>query len=169
MNRIAPSLVGLVLLSGSVIAADPPPAFVGGPPIMGEAQFVGEILVISLGLPKIVQQTREGTRTVGGVEETFTYEVPMTVTMPHEEAVALGDYRILDMQGKPVADKVLAERLKKLTPVLFVMDGRRLDPKYLVLYKPDTLIVYLHEPTRTTCSCNCRTCSAAGTGSEPAA
>ena len=143
MNRITTSLIGLVLSVSVVTAADPLPAFVGRPPIMGEAQLVGDILVISLGLPTIVRQVRQGTRTVRGVEETFEYKVPMTMTMPHEEAVALENYRILDMQGIPVPGKVLSERLKKLTPVLFAVDGRRLDPKYLVLYKPDTLVVYL--------------------------
>jgi hypothetical protein len=133
--------VFVVSLAG-VDAADPP-TFSGAPPGMGEVQLVGEILVVSRGLPQSIYETRTATRKVGDKEEAYTYTVSRTVTMPSDEAVAAAGYRILDMQGQPVDRAVLAERLSKMTPVLISEESRRVDPQYLVLFKPGTLIVYL--------------------------
>lgn len=132
------SILLLLLVSASVVDAADPPTFSSTPPSMGEAQMVGDILVVSRGIPKVIV-TYAPPVEPGGVMVPSQW----TKIKHSNEAVAAGDYRVFDMQGKPVDPSVLAVRLNEWTPVLFSDDGRKVDPQYLVLYKPGTLIVYL--------------------------
>jgi hypothetical protein len=126
----------------TLIAADPP-EFRSQPPGMGEVQFVGDILVVSRGIPMSIPEERLGKRKVGDKVEAYTFKVMRTVTMPSEEAVAAANYRVRDMQGKPVDAALLAQRFSEPTPVLILDSSQPVDPRYLVLYRPSTLVVYL--------------------------
>jgi hypothetical protein len=138
--------IGLALLAAFIETANSaePQTYTSGPPSMGEAMLVGDLLVVMRGVPHLIQEIRTEKRKVGNSWETFEYNQPRLVTMPREEAVATRDYRVLDMRGNVVDSATLGKRLRELTPVLVCEESRRVDSKYLVIYRPDTLIIYLN-------------------------
>lgn len=52
------------------------------------------------------------------------------------------DVQVLDLNGKPVKESVLIERMKKRTPVLLA-NRPKVAPEYLKIIKDDTLIVVI--------------------------
>lgn len=113
------------------------------PPTVGEAQLVGDVLVLQRSLPMFIEEPRTGVRQEGDKQVPYTYNVQRIVSMPSMEAVQASDYRVLDLQGQPLEKATLAERLRTPTAVLFSEERRRLNPIYQPVFKPDTLVVYL--------------------------
>lgn len=76
-------------------------------------------------------------------EETFTVEVPVTVTKPVssviEHRVALKHLQAFDMQGKRVDDDQLTDALEEGRTILLAT--RKVPRYYLTIYKVDTLLV----------------------------
>ncbi|HEU0068119.1 MAG TPA: hypothetical protein VFQ26_02515, partial [Nitrospiraceae bacterium] len=119
MNRtILAVILQIPFVWTAVARAAEPPTFSSAPPSMGEVQLIGDILVVSRGVPMMVAETHQGTRQVGDKEEAYDYVVKRTVIFPQSEAIAARDYRILDMEGRPVEQGLLAEKLGTTTPVL---------------------------------------------------
>jgi hypothetical protein len=52
-----------------------------------------------------------------------------------------GKTRFFDATGKAIGPKELGKRLKRATAVLVSTDGREVDPFYLRLARPDTVVV----------------------------
>lgn len=134
----------LAVLSTGILAQESPWAnLTTPPPTVGEAQLVGDVLVLERSLPMPIEESRTGVRQEGDKQVPFTYTVQRITSMPTMEALQASDYRVLDLRGSPVEKAELAERLRTPTAVLFSEERRRLDPIYQPLFKPDTLVVYL--------------------------
>jgi hypothetical protein len=77
-------------------------------------------------------------------ERTVTEHVPVQRTVPFD----LGKARIFDATGKALEPKEAGKRIKGATAVLVSADGKPVDPFYLRLARPETLVVVSPELTR---------------------
>jgi hypothetical protein len=125
-------------------AADPDfSAVKSPPPAHGDAQIVGGVLFLTRARVVMIPETRLGTRTVDGKEETYTYTTYSPQNQPENYSLNPDDYRVFGVDGQPLDGTNAGRRLRLTTPVLVSDDGRKVDPIYLKLYKPDTLVIYV--------------------------
>jgi hypothetical protein len=95
------------------------------------------------------QRNEERVVTIDGkpVKQVVTVTVarPVQVTQRHKpEGV-----KVYTAAGKEVDAKDVPDKLKKPTVVLFAGDGNKVDPFYLKIIKPDTLVIVAPAPSPT--------------------
>jgi hypothetical protein len=91
-----------------------------------------------------VPTLEERTRTVnlaGGGVATEKYVVTVLKTVQVTRRIKGEGVKVYTAAGKEVDAKDVPDKLKKPTVVLFAADGNKVDPFYLKVIKPDTLVV----------------------------
>ncbi|HKI32374.1 MAG TPA: hypothetical protein VKA46_10935 [Gemmataceae bacterium] len=143
-----------VVLASAVAAPAPPEEAVkppqGPPPAQvlasmtkdGEFEITQPVLV-----PYVVTETR--TVNVGGRLVPQSVNVTAYKTVQVTRRIKGEGVKVYTAAGKEVDAKDVPDKLKKPTIVLFAADGNKVDPFYLKIIKPDTLVVVapLPEPT----------------------
>ena len=94
---------------------------------------------------ELVTEYREEKRTktakVDGKEVQIEYVVKTVLYVPRLRLLPEKGVKVHTAAGKEVEAKDLAEKLKKPTAVFLAWDGNKVDPFYLKLLKPDTLVI----------------------------
>jgi hypothetical protein len=83
---------------------------------------------------------------VGGKKEVRTAYVTQQRLQIITEKYELKDVKAFDTEGKPIETAKLAELFQKSTPVLVSLDGKKVDPYYLQLFKEGTVTLVLPSP-----------------------
>jgi hypothetical protein len=134
-----------LLLAVAMTAAYPP-----APPAEKPLGAPPQILIASVDHGKLLIHR---TRYVPKIEERFASEqqgdkivqrkVPVTVTVAEQQTTSydLSGVKAFDAAGKEIDAEMLGERLKKDAPVVVSSDGRAVDPRYLQLFKSDTVVL----------------------------
>ncbi len=136
------SLLFAALLSTAYPPAPPPPEKpMGAPPqILVASVDQGKLIVTrTVQVPKVEERiinVQEGQNTV---QKKVTVTVMMSV--PQQIAHDLSGVKAFDGAGKEIDAKILAERLKKPTPVVVSSDGQPVDARYLELLKADAVVL----------------------------
>jgi hypothetical protein len=143
--------MGTIVVSGG-FAADVPKFPKGLPPLVGLATVSsgpsrpGEAWQIALIVPKVrwqeVGQDPEDKLDKRRREiRTEVEKVTRTLTIGGPSAVASS--RVMDLSGKELGSEEVSKRLKSETPVFVSVSGEMVEPYYLQLAKPETLIIIL--------------------------
>jgi hypothetical protein len=118
----------------------PPPAQVlASMTKAGEFEITQPVLV-----PEVVREPR--TITVNGQAVTQTVEVVKTKTVQVTRRIKGDGVKVYTAAGKEVDAKDVPDKLKKPTIVLFAADDKKVDPFYLKIIKPDTLVIVAPVP-----------------------
>ncbi|HEX5271542.1 MAG TPA: hypothetical protein VFW33_13690 [Gemmataceae bacterium] len=148
---MSPALLALVLASG-VSAPAPAEEAIKPPQGMPPAQVIASVtkdgefeITQSVVVPEVV--TEEVPISVEG--KTVTRQVQVTRFKPVQRVhrIKPQGVKVYTAAGKEVDPKDAGEKLKKPTIVLFAADGNRVDPFYLKIIKPDTLVIVAPAPT----------------------
>src|SRR5262249_15080349 len=97
-----------------------------------------------------VPTTETRTRIVpvaGGGAGTAAYNVPVFKMVQVTGRIKGEGVKVYTAAGKEVDAKDVPDKFKKPTIVLFAQDGNKVDPFYLKIIKPDTLVVVAPAPT----------------------
>ena len=86
-------------------------------------------------------QTREKVQKKDGVKERVKYTVRVPRMLRKYKKRKLSDLTITNAAGKLQEENVVREAWRKPTIVLISSDGNKVDPYYLKIVKPDTLVV----------------------------
>lgn len=129
----------------------PPPApapelpATGLPPRFALAQLhqPGNLLVLREPQPNTAHFAKQVSKTVDGKVMTETVYETRIVTHWYEHGVSAEDYRLTGIDGQPLSGDAAWGRLNKETMVLIGDQGKKVDPAWLAIYKPDAVIVYL--------------------------
>ena len=148
---MSPSLLALVLASAvaAPAPADDPIKPPQGPPptqVLASVTKEGDFEITQT---VMVPETRNEARTVvidgRAVTQTVTVTAFKTVQVTHR--IKGEGVKVYTVAGKEVDAKDVPDKLKKPIVVLFAADGNKVDPFYLKIIKPDTLIVVAPLPT----------------------
>jgi hypothetical protein len=150
---VNPSLLALVLAS-SVAApapAEEPLKVPQGPPpaqVIASVTKEGEFEITQ---PVLVPEQRNEVRTVNvnGTPVTQTVTVTVFKTVQVTRRIKPEGVKVYTAAGKEVDAKDVPDKLKKPAIVLFANDGNKVDPFYLKIIKPDTLVVVAPAPSPT--------------------
>jgi hypothetical protein len=77
--------------------------------------------------------------TKGNTNTQFTEVVPVVETQTTRTVISQFSARRID--GRPVAQKLLADELRRPTAVIIFPQGEQLDPLFAKMFKPETLIL----------------------------
>jgi hypothetical protein len=119
----------------------------GPPPAQVLASLTAEgDFEITRPVPVATTERRVRTVTIDGrpVREEYTVTVPRTVN--ETRRIKSEGVKVYTAGGKEVDAKDVPDKLKKPTIVLFANDGNKVDPFYLKIVKPDTLVVVAPAP-----------------------
>jgi hypothetical protein len=86
-------------------------------------------------------QTRERTVTIDGRSVKETYSVTVFRTLLRTHRTKPEGIKVYTADGKEVDAKELPGKLKKPMAVLWAADNQMVDPFYLKIVKPDTLVI----------------------------
>jgi hypothetical protein len=150
---VNPSLLALVLAS-SVAAPAPAEEAIKPPQGLPPAQVIasvtkdGEFEIVQV---RLVPEIRNEERTVNMNGVAVKQVVTVTVLVPVQETRRIkGEgVKVYTAAGKEVDAKDVPDKLKKPTVVLFAADGKKVDPFYLKIIKPDTLVIVAPAPSPT--------------------
>ena len=117
-------------------------------PRFARAQLFGDLLVLREPQPTTVQVKRQVSKTVDGrsISEMVTAE--QVATHWHEYGVSSANFRLAGMDGQQLDASTAAKRLMAETMVLVSDQRGKVDPIWLSIYKPDTVVVYLRPPVQ---------------------
>lgn len=115
----------------------------GPPPQHMRAQLHHGMLILTERLESYTTVYKTVKYEENGVAKERQIAASQPISTTVERAVGANDYRIFDLAGKQLSAEAAAERLAESTTVLTSAHGSKVDPLYLQLYKPDTLIIYL--------------------------
>jgi hypothetical protein len=87
------------------------------------------------------EEKRQRTVTIDGKAVTEEYVVTTVTQMVQTRRLAAKTVKVYTTEGKEVDPKDAAEKLRKQTIVLMSCDGQKVDPFYLKIIKPDTLVI----------------------------
>lgn len=152
MSRLCLVFTFFFLHSGLTLAGDPSSFPKGLPPVVGTAVSrsanVGVELTITCPVPRWKN-----------VPGKWDPELPKLSTLNHirpsntKESIRIRlvgpmytqrtETRVFDLNGKQLSHDEVVKRLEKESPVLVAVDGGTVDPYYLQIVKPDTLIISL--------------------------
>jgi hypothetical protein len=149
-----PTLFAIVLASAAAAPAPPdapvkPPE--GPPPVQVVASMTrdGEFEITQPALVPATE-TRERTVNIAGREVKETYPVTVYKTVQVTRRIKGEGVKVYTAAGKEVDAKDVPDKLKKQTIVLFSADGNKVDPFYLKIIKPDTLVIVAPPPAPAT-------------------
>jgi len=139
------SLLALVLASTVAAPApadDPIKLPMGVPPatVMASVTKEGDFAITQT---VMVPETRNELRTViiGGNPVTQTVAVVVHKTVQVEIRMKAQGVKVYTAAGKEVDARDVPDKLKKPTVVLYAADGNKVDPFFLKIIKPDTLVI----------------------------
>lgn len=144
------AMVTIVVNGGS--AADVPGLPKGVPPLVGLATVSsgpvrpGEAWQIELKVPKVQWQEvgQDPEDKLDNRRREIRTEVEnVTLTLTIDGPSAVAPSRVVDLSGKEVGREEVSKRLKSNTPVLVSVSSEMVEPYYLQLAKPETLIIIL--------------------------
>jgi len=142
---MTPTLFAAIL--ASAVAAPAPPEEAVKPPqgppptqVLASVTKDGEFEITQ---PQQVPERRKEERTVNkdGKPVTYTVEVIAHKTVMVTRRLKAEGVTVYTTAGKEVPGKDVADKLKKPTVVLLAGDGNEVDPFYLKIVKPDTLVI----------------------------
>ena len=96
-------------------------------------QVVGE-RVVNLDNPKLTKEPEFRVQIDRALE---------TISLRGPARTAKVETRVVGLDGKDLSHEDILKRLEKETPVMVAIDGRMIDPYYLQIAKPETLIILL--------------------------
>jgi hypothetical protein len=140
-SLLASSLVACLLVGGWTANL----AAYGGSPLpqAAVAQLHGDLLILQEKQTQYVHETKTRAVEVAGKTEYQTYTVSRSVAVRMERAIGPDDYRVFDVAGNRLAAATVAARLAAATPVLISNGSTKVEPKFLEVFKPETLLIYL--------------------------
>jgi hypothetical protein len=126
----------------------PPPApekalATGLPPRFALAQLFNDLLVLREPQPTTILAPKTVTKTVDGEQVTETVMEHREAAHWHERAISWDDCRFASAGGKTLDYAAAHKRLASETMVLVSDQGTKVDPAWLVIYKPEAVIIYL--------------------------
>lgn len=150
MTRTVLALFALGLVCWPAVAqdksADPPPAPKSPPPMYGVAQMKDGKLRVEIMVPVAMTTTeqREKVVLVNGQQMKVTYQVNVLIYRTELRAVpnTTGATFYTADGHKLTADRA-AKILTKETTCLLALDGRPVDPTYLRVIQPGTVVIVL--------------------------
>ena len=95
-------------------------------------------------VPTLEERTR--TVNVDGRPVTEKYVVTVFKMVQVTRRIKGEGVKVYTAAGKEVDAKDVPDKLKKPTAVLFANDGNKVDPFYLKIIKPDTLVIVAPQP-----------------------
>jgi hypothetical protein len=97
----------------------------------------------------MVAETRNEIRTanVNGAPVQQTVQVTMFKPVQVQQRIKAAGVKVYTAAGKEVKDA--PDKFKKPTIVLYAADGKKVDPFYLKIIKPDTLVIVAQPPSAT--------------------
>ncbi len=147
------SLLALVLASG-VAAPAPNSAKIKPPQGVPPAQVIATVTKEGeFEITRTVLQTevvnQERVVTVNGVPTKQVVQVAAVKPVQVTQRIKPDGVKVITATGKELKAIEVSDMLKKPTVVLFANDGKDVDPFYLMLIKPDTLIIVAPAPAPT--------------------
>ncbi len=147
------ALFAVVLASAVAAPAppEPPPKLPQGPPpatVLASVTGDGEFEITQPRLVPYVEK-RERTVTVDGRPVRQEYSVTAYRTVPETRRIKGEGAKVYTADGKEVDPKDVPDKLKKPTVVLLSADEKKVDPFYLKVVKPDTLVIVAPAPPAT--------------------
>jgi hypothetical protein len=116
----------------------------------------------------MVPETRNEVRTVNVNGTPVTQTVQVVVSKTVQVQVRIKGAKVYTAAGKEVAAKEVPDKLKKPTIVLYAADGKKVDPFYLKIIKPETLVIVAAPPTAVPAPVGGGTAPAGGTAEDRA-
>src|SRR5262249_3774765 len=92
-------------------------------------------------ITELREEKRLRTRNVGGKEVKEEYVVRVMMAVPRTRLLPEKGVKVYTAAGKEVDPKDVPEKLKKPAVVFMAWDGEKVDPFYLRVAKPDTLVL----------------------------
>ncbi|MEM7390909.1 MAG: hypothetical protein AAF492_01070 [Verrucomicrobiota bacterium] len=149
MKRLLHLLIGLSV-SGTILARDLPAPPKDVPPIIGMAvatvpdpRVDAALPRISLTLPRIQWQVVGEAFPKVYAPKLKTESESVVLTLQVGGPSTRSPSRVLDVSGKELKPAEWSKRLEKPTPVFVSVSGRMVDPYFLQLARPESLIVVL--------------------------
>ncbi|MCE9545517.1 MAG: hypothetical protein K8T25_08365 [Planctomycetia bacterium] len=148
------ALAGLIVFS-SDSSAGPETNTTGGPPELGVSVAVdGHTLEIRRFVVRMVTRTTTADLPPGvkievkegSIGPSSSTEVVPVVEM-HITQVDATKVVARRIDGRAVSYKVLMDELVKPTPIVFLKQGQQLDPVFLTMFKPESLLLVLPSST----------------------
>lgn len=148
---MSPSLLALVMAS-AVAAPAPAEEAIKAPQGLPPAQVIASITKegdFEITQTVMVAETRNEVRTVNvnGAPVQQTVQVTMFKPVQVQVRIKAAGAKVYTAAGKEVKDA--ADKLKKPTIALYAADGKKVDPFYLKIIKPDTLVIVPQPPSAT--------------------
>jgi hypothetical protein len=138
------ALLAVVLASVAAPAPPEPPPKPpeGAPPatVIASITKEGDVEITQAAMVPM-QEQRQRVVTIDGRAVTETYQVTTFKTVPVTHRIKGDAVKVYTAAGKEVEARDVPEKLKKQTTVLFAADGKKVDPFYLKIIKPDTLVI----------------------------
>jgi hypothetical protein len=143
-----------LVLASSVAAPAPAEEAIKSPQGVPPAQVIASVTKegeFEITQPVLVPEQRNEVRTVNVNGTPVTQTVTVTVVRPVQvtRRIKPEGVKVYTAAGKEVDAKDVPDKLKKPTVVLFAGDGNKVDPFYLKIIKPDTLVIVAPAPSPT--------------------
>lgn len=152
MSRLCLLVSFVFLHSGLTLAGDPSSFPKQLPPVVGTAiarsADVGVELTVTCPVPRWINVPGKldpdlpKLSTLANIRPSITKE-SIRIRLVGPMYTQRSETRVLDLNGKQLSHEELVKRLEKESPVLVAVDGGTVDPYYLQIVKPDTLIISL--------------------------
>ncbi len=140
-----------VLLASTVNAPAPPDEAIKAPQGLPPTQVIASVTKdgeFEITQTRLVATLRTEERAATNAGKPVKYTVTVRAYSPVQETrrIKSEGVKVYTAAGKEVSAKDAADKLKKPTIVLLAADGNKVDPFYLKIIKPDTLVLVAPPP-----------------------